>query len=41
MAAVAEGRAEDAARIAAVHFTLSETLMRDLADRAQGAGGAG
>lgn len=40
VAAVAEGRAEDAARIAAVHFTLSETLMRDLAERAQGAGGA-
>ena len=41
VAAVAEGRAEDAARIAAVHFTLSETLIRDLAERAQGAGGVG
>jgi len=38
VAAVAEGRAEDAARIAAVHFTLSEDLMRGLARRAQATG---
>lgn len=34
-AAVIEGRAEDAAAIAAVHFTLSETLIRALVDRAE------
>lgn len=41
VAAVAEGRAEDAARIATVHFKLSETLMRGLAQRAQAMGDAG
>ena len=35
VAAVLQGRAEDAAAIAAVHFTLSETLIRDLVDRAE------
>ncbi len=35
VAAVTEGRAEDAASIAAVHFTLSETLIRQLVDRAE------
>ena len=44
VAAVAEGRADDAADIAARHFTLSENLMRDLVERAghedQQAGGA-
>lgn len=34
-AAVIEGRAEDAAAIAAVHFTLSETLIRALVERAE------
>ncbi|SLN61191.1 FadR/GntR family transcriptional regulator [Roseisalinus antarcticus] len=34
VSAVAEGRAEDAANIAAVHFTLSEMLIRDLVERA-------
>ena len=33
-AAVIEGRAEDAAAVAAVHFTLSETLIRALVERA-------
>jgi DNA-binding FadR family transcriptional regulator len=36
VAAVTEGRAEDAAGIAAVHFTLSETLIRALVERAEG-----
>jgi DNA-binding FadR family transcriptional regulator len=35
VAAIAEGRAEDAAEIAANHFTLSERLMRDLVARAE------
>jgi DNA-binding FadR family transcriptional regulator len=35
-AAVIEGRAADAAAIAAVHFTLSEGLIRDLVRRAEG-----
>lgn len=34
-AAVVEGRADDAATIAAGHFTLSENLIRDLVRRAQ------
>ena len=34
VAAIAEGRADDAAAIAAVHFTLSETLIRALVARA-------
>ena len=34
VAAVTEGRAADAAGIAAVHFTISETLIRQLVDRA-------
>lgn len=34
VAAIAEQRGEDAAAIAAVHFRLSETLMRQLVDRA-------
>ncbi len=34
VAAVTEGRGEDAAAIAAVHFTISETLIRQLVDRA-------
>ena len=36
VAAVTEGRADEAARIAAVHFTLSETLIRALVERAEG-----
>ena len=42
VAAIAEGRAEVAGAIARVHFTLSETLIRKLADRARipEAGGA-
>lgn len=35
VAAVTEGRADDAADIAAVHFTLSETLIRALVERAR------
>jgi GntR family transcriptional repressor for pyruvate dehydrogenase complex len=35
VAAVLEGRAEEAAAIAAVHFTLSENLIRALVDRAE------
>ena len=35
VAAVTEGRVEDAASIAAVHFTLSETLIRALVERAE------
>jgi GntR family transcriptional regulator, transcriptional repressor for pyruvate dehydrogenase complex len=35
VAAVADGRADDAAEIAARHFTLSENLMRDLVQRAE------
>ena len=35
VAAVLEGRAEAAAAIAGVHFTLSETLIRALVDRAE------
>ena len=35
VAAVAEGRADEAAEIAARHFTLSENLIRALADRAE------
>jgi DNA-binding FadR family transcriptional regulator len=35
VAAVLERRAEEAAAIAAVHFTLSETLIRALVDRAE------
>lgn len=35
VAAVLEGRAEAAAAIAAVHFTLSENLIRALVDRAE------
>jgi DNA-binding FadR family transcriptional regulator len=34
VAAVAEGRADDAAEIAAMHFKLSEKLMRELVERA-------
>ena len=34
VAAVTDGRADEAAAIAAVHFTLSETLIRALVDRA-------
>ena len=34
VSAVADGRADDAAAIAAVHFTLSETLIRALVERA-------
>lgn len=34
VASVLQGRAEEAAAIAAVHFTLSETLIRALVDRA-------
>ena len=34
VAAVTERRADDAAAIAAVHFTLTETLMRQLVKRA-------
>ena len=37
VAAVTESRASDAATIAAVHFTLSETLIRALVERAEGA----
>ncbi len=40
VAAVVEGRGEEAAAIAAVHFTISEKLIRDLVARA-GAGGEG
>lgn len=42
VAAIAEGRGDEAARIAAVHFALSEQLMRGLVDRARqtGEGGA-
>jgi GntR family transcriptional regulator, transcriptional repressor for pyruvate dehydrogenase complex len=36
VAAVTEGRADDAAAIAAIHFTLSETLIRALVERAEG-----
>ena len=39
VAAVVDGRGEDAAAIAAVHFTLSETLIRALVARAGEAGG--
>lgn len=35
VAAVIEGRADDAAEIAAIHFRLSEQLMRDLVERAE------
>lgn len=35
VAAIVESRADDAADIAARHFTLSETLIRDLMSRAQ------
>jgi GntR family transcriptional repressor for pyruvate dehydrogenase complex len=35
VAAVAEGRADDAAEIAARHFTLSENLIRELVERAE------
>ncbi len=35
VAAVTEGRGEDAAAIAAVHFTISEKLIRQLVDRAE------
>jgi len=35
VAAIENGRADEAAEIAAVHFTLSETLIRELADRAR------
>ena len=38
-AAVIEGRADEAAEIAAGHFTLSENLIRDLVRRAQQEGG--
>ena len=37
VAAVTENRGDDAAAIAAVHFTLSETLIRALVERAEGA----
>jgi DNA-binding FadR family transcriptional regulator len=35
VAAVSEGRGEDAAAIAAIHFTISENLIRKLVDRAR------
>jgi GntR family transcriptional repressor for pyruvate dehydrogenase complex len=35
VAAVSEGRGEDAAEIAAKHFVLSENLMRELVERAE------
>ena len=35
VAAIAEGRGDDAAEIAARHFAISEALIRKLADRAQ------
>lgn len=35
VAAIDDGRADEAAGIAAVHFTLSENLIRQLADRAR------
>lgn len=41
VAAVAEGRGDDAAAIAAVHFTISEKLIRQLVDRAGQDGGEG
>jgi DNA-binding FadR family transcriptional regulator len=39
IAAVTEGRGEDAAAIAAVHFTISENLIRKLVDRAENESG--
>ncbi len=36
VAAVIDGRAEDASAIAAIHFTLSENLIRALVERAEG-----
>ena len=41
VAAIAEGRGDDAAEIAAEHFLLSENLIRDLAERARGRERAG
>ena len=35
VAAVSEGRGDDAADIAARHFTLSENLIRELVERAE------
>lgn len=39
VAAVTEGRGDDAAGIAAIHFTISENLIRRLVDRAEHDGG--
>ena len=41
VAAVVEGRGDDAAEIAARHFTISEALMRKLIDRAEHDDGRG